>query len=63
MYATMEVLLETVFSARLAQMGYKEDNWGNHVNSVWESVRKRSNWKGAAVQRGLERVKLKNLHC
>jgi hypothetical protein len=35
--------------------GYKEENWGNLVNSVPESVRKRDNWKGAAMQRGLER--------
>jgi hypothetical protein len=31
---------------------YKEENWGDQVNSVWE-----------AVKRGLERVKMKNLHC
>jgi hypothetical protein len=35
-------------------MGYKEDNWGNRVGSVWESVRKRDSWKGAAIQRGLQ---------
>jgi hypothetical protein len=61
--ATIEVLLEMVFSAQSMHRGYKEDSWGNRVSSVWESVRKRGSWKGAAVQRGLERVKLKNLHC
>jgi hypothetical protein len=29
-----------------------EDNWSDPVSSVWESVK-----------RGLEGVKLKNLHC
>jgi hypothetical protein len=41
--------------------GYKEDNWGNRVNSVSESVKKIVSWKGTALQRGLERVKLKNI--
>jgi hypothetical protein len=27
------------------------------------SVRKRVHWKGAAIQKGLEHVKLKNLYC
>jgi hypothetical protein len=34
---------------------YKEDNWGYQVSYVWESVKKRDSWKGAAIQRGLER--------
>jgi hypothetical protein len=34
---------------------FKEDNWGNQVSSVLESVKKGVSWKGAAVQRGLER--------
>jgi hypothetical protein len=38
---------------------YKGDSWGNRVSSVREFVRKRGSWKGAAVQRGLERVKLR----
>jgi hypothetical protein len=33
---------------------YKEENWGNQVSSVRESVKKRGSWKGAAVQRGFE---------
>jgi hypothetical protein len=28
-HATIEVLLEAVFSTRSMQMGYKEENWGN----------------------------------
>jgi stage III sporulation protein SpoIIIAA len=61
-HATIEELLETVFYTRSVQRGYKEDNWGNRVSSVREVVRKKGSLKGAAVQRGLERVKLKNLH-
>jgi hypothetical protein len=30
--ATMELLLETVFSARSVQRGYKEGNWGDPVS-------------------------------
>jgi hypothetical protein len=44
MHATIEVLLETVFSIRSVQMGYKEENWDNQVSSLRE-----------AVKRGLER--------
>jgi hypothetical protein len=43
-----------VFSAWDVPRSYKEDNWGDQVSSVWGSVKKRSRWKGAAVQRGLE---------
>jgi uncharacterized protein (DUF1501 family) len=49
---TIEVLLETGVSTRSVPRSYKEDNWGDHVSSVWKSVK-----------RGLEHVKLKNLHC
>jgi hypothetical protein len=63
MLATIEVLLEKVFSTRFVQRGYKEDNWGNRVCSVRESVRKTGSWKGAAVQKGPELVKLKNFQC
>jgi hypothetical protein len=35
---------------------------GKQISSV-EAVRKRGSLKGVAIQRGLERVKLKNLHC
>jgi hypothetical protein len=59
----IQVLLGTVFSTRSVQRGYKKDNWDNRVSSVWESVGKPGSWKGAAVQRGPERVKLKNIHC
>jgi hypothetical protein len=31
---TTELLLETVFSARSLQNGYKEDNWGDPVEEV-----------------------------
>jgi hypothetical protein len=40
-HATIELLLETVFSTRSVQRIYKEDNWVNRVSSVWESVKKR----------------------
>jgi hypothetical protein len=40
-HATIEVLLETVFSTRSVQRGYKEDSWSNQVSYVRESVRKR----------------------
>jgi hypothetical protein len=59
MHATIEVR----FYTRSVQMGYKEDNWGNRVSSVQEALKKRGSWKGGSVQRGLEGVKLKNLHC
>jgi hypothetical protein len=36
--AIIEVLLETVFSTLSVQRCYKEDNKGNRVNSVRESV-------------------------
>jgi hypothetical protein len=62
-HETIEVLLETVFSTRPIQRGYKEDTWGNGVSSVRESLRKRGSWKGAVVQRGLQRVEMKNVHC
>jgi hypothetical protein len=53
-HATMEVLLETVFSTRSMQRCYEEDNWGNRVISVREGVKKRDSWNGATTQRGLE---------
>jgi hypothetical protein len=47
--ATIEVLLETgCFYVVRAE----KDKWGDQVSSIRESVK-----------RGLERVKLKNLHC
>jgi hypothetical protein len=61
-HVTIEVVLETVFLTGFVQMGYKEDSWVNRAISVRESVTKRGSWKGAAVQRGLESVKLKNPH-
>jgi hypothetical protein len=33
-HATIELLLETVFSVQSVQRGYKEDNWGDPVS--WE---------------------------
>jgi hypothetical protein len=63
MYATMVVRFETVFSNWSACKGVIRRQLGNRVSSLRESVWKRGSWKGAAVERGLERVKLKNLHC
>jgi hypothetical protein len=40
-HATIEGLLETVFSVWQVQRDYKEDNWGNQVSSVQESMKKR----------------------
>jgi hypothetical protein len=62
-HVSVKVLLERVFYTLSVQRCYEEDKWSNQVSSVWESVRKGGSWKGAAIQRGLERVKLKNLHC
>jgi hypothetical protein len=42
---TIKILLETAFSTRCVQRGYKEENWGNRVNSVRESVKKRNSLK------------------
>jgi hypothetical protein len=44
-----------VLPAQAVPGRYKEDNWGNQVSSVLEAVKKRDNWKGAAIQRGLQR--------
>jgi hypothetical protein len=63
MHAIIKILLETVFSTRSVQCGYKEDKWGNRVSFLRESVWKKGSWKGAAIQTELELVKLKNLHC
>jgi hypothetical protein len=38
--ATIEVLLETVFSTRSLQRSYNEDNWGIRVSSVRECAKK-----------------------
>jgi hypothetical protein len=54
-HATIEILLETMFSTWSVQRSYKEDNRGNQVSSVREAVKKRDSWKGATIQRGLER--------
>jgi hypothetical protein len=45
MLATIEVLLEMVFSAESMHGCYKEDNWGNQVCSVREAVKERDSWK------------------
>jgi hypothetical protein len=39
-HAILEVLLESVFSTRSVERGYKKDNWGNRESSVRESVKK-----------------------
>jgi hypothetical protein len=44
-HATIKALLETMYSIRSVERGYKEDNWGNRVSSVREFVKKRDNWK------------------
>jgi hypothetical protein len=63
-HATIKVLLGTVFSTQSVQRGYKKDNWGNRVSSVRECTKEECfSWKGAAVERGLDCVKLKNLQC
>jgi hypothetical protein len=49
--ATIEVLLETGFSTRSVARSYKEDNWGDQISSVLETVK-----------RDLESVKQKKLH-
>jgi hypothetical protein len=46
-HVTIEILLETVFSTRSVQRGYKKDIWGNRVSSVWEAAKKRDRWKRA----------------
>jgi hypothetical protein len=44
-----------VGSARAGPWSDEEDDWGNQVSSARQSVRKGIRWKGAAIQRGLER--------
>jgi hypothetical protein len=43
MHATIELLLETLFSTQYVQRGYKEDSWGDPVSwklsSAWEAVK------------------------
>jgi hypothetical protein len=53
-HATIEVLLEIMFSTQFVQKNCKEDSWGTQVSSVQEAVKKRDSWKGALIQRGLE---------
>jgi hypothetical protein len=55
----------TVLSARAVPRSYKEDNWGDQINTLWKSEvmsqgqlvkgQLEESWKGAAIQRGLER--------
>jgi hypothetical protein len=45
--ATIDILLETVFSTRPVQMGYKEHSWRNRVSSVLESMKKRLQLEGS----------------
>jgi hypothetical protein len=35
-HATIQLLLETVFSTRSLQRGYKEDDWGDRVKTRME---------------------------
>jgi hypothetical protein len=50
--ATIDVLLERSVSMWSVPRSYLEEKWGDQISSVSESVKK-----------GLERVKLYNLHC
>jgi hypothetical protein len=49
-HATKEGLLETVFPTWSMQKGYKEDNWGNEVSSVWDAAMKRDSWKRVGMK-------------
>jgi hypothetical protein len=44
-----------VLCARAVSRCYNEESWGNQVSSVRKSVKKGVSWKGAAIQRRLER--------
>jgi hypothetical protein len=44
-----------VLSMQSVPRNYKEDNWANHISSVWESVRKRVSWNGVTIQKAHER--------
>jgi hypothetical protein len=52
---TVSIREYTAFSKWSLQRGYLEDNWGDQVSSVRESVKKGVSLKGAAIQRKLER--------
>jgi hypothetical protein len=56
-HTTIELLLETVFSTRSVQSGYKEDNWGDPVSCQLTGISARE-----TVKIGFEGGKLKNLH-
>jgi hypothetical protein len=43
-HATIEVLLETMFSTRSVPRSYQKDNWDNQVNSGQDSEEK-SQWQ------------------
>jgi hypothetical protein len=46
--------MNSVLSPWVLTRSYVGDSQGSQVSSIWESVRKKGNWKGAAIQRGLE---------
>jgi hypothetical protein len=46
---------ERVLCARSVARSYKEDDWGKRVSSLREAVILWGSWKGAVIQRGLER--------
>jgi hypothetical protein len=50
-HATIEVLLETVFSTRSVQRGFKEDKWGYRVSSVREKYKRLKLGCGQAYDR------------
>jgi hypothetical protein len=54
----IKLLLETVFSILPVQNSYKKENWNAPV-----SCQLRESSPREAVKIGLERGKLKNLHC
>jgi hypothetical protein len=49
-HATIELLLETVFSIRSLQRGYKEDSWGDPVSWQLSSAREtEKRWRYSSV--------------
>jgi hypothetical protein len=62
-HTTIELLLETVFSAQFVQSSYKEDNWGNAISCQLAVVSWELSSAREAVKIEPERGKLKNLYC
>jgi hypothetical protein len=62
-HATIWVLLQTVFSTRSVEKRSKEDNWGNQVSSVRESMKKRVQLKGNRCSEWTWARNQRNCHC